>query len=66
MLLNSKDQPFPAENQVIEYKEDFTDRIKREIAGFLNGKDRAFIYIGVSDKKREIVREFSIDEKHSF
>ncbi|WP_338322491.1 RNA-binding domain-containing protein, partial [Oenococcus oeni] len=52
MLLNSKDQPFPAENQVIEYKEDFTDRIKREIAGFLNGKDRAFIYIGVSDKKR--------------
>lgn len=54
------------EGQTIEYKEDFTDKIKREIAGFLNGKEKAYIYLGVNDDTRMIVKNFSGEERHSF
>lgn len=59
------DQPFPNENNQIEYKEEFSEKVKREIAAFLNGNKVGYIYFGVNDISRSIVKIFSDEEKHS-
>ena len=31
------------ESQTIEYKEEFTEKLKKEITGFLNGEETAYM-----------------------
>lgn len=57
-------QPFPVENETIEYKEIFNEKCKKEIAAFLNGSQTAYIYFGVNDKSRQITRLYTDNEKH--
>ncbi|MFD1410191.1 RNA-binding domain-containing protein, partial [Lapidilactobacillus gannanensis] len=65
-MLNSSDaQPYPIENEFIEYKEVFNEKCKKEIAAFLNGNQIAYIYLGVSDSTRKVVRIFTEQEKHA-
>ena len=59
MLSIETPQPFPMESQTIEYKEEFTEKLKKEIAGFLNGEETAYIYLGVDDDTRKIIRTFN-------
>lgn len=66
ILNRESPQPFPMESQTIEYKETFTDKIKKEIAGFLNGDETAYIYLGVDDDTRKVIRSFSGEERHSY
>jgi ATP-dependent DNA helicase RecG len=66
LMLNSSDaQPYPIENEFIEYKEVFNEKCKKEIAAFLNGNQIAYIYLGVSDSTRKVVRIFTEQEKHA-
>ncbi|MFH7307582.1 RNA-binding domain-containing protein [Weissella paramesenteroides] len=46
------------ESQTIEYKEEFTEKLKKEITGFLNGEETAYIYLGVDDDTRKIRRNY--------
>lgn len=57
-------QPFPVENENIEYKKIFNEKCKREIAAFLNGTKTAYIYLGVDDDSRRIVHLYTDNEKH--
>lgn len=57
-------QPFPVENETIEYKEFFNEKCKKEIAAFLNGTRTAYIYLGVNDKSRKITHLYDDNEKH--
>ncbi|KRL46996.1 ATP-binding protein [Levilactobacillus spicheri] len=57
-------QPFPVENETIEYKEIFNEKCKKEIAAFLNGSQTAYIYFGVNDKSRQITHLYTDNEKH--
>lgn len=54
------------ESQTIEYKEEFTEKLKKEITGFLNGEETAYIYLGVDDDTRKIIRTFNDEEKHKY
>jgi len=57
-------QPFPIENEIIEYKEVFNEKCKREIAALLNGTQPACIYFGVNDLSRKVTHIYTDDEKH--
>lgn len=57
-------QPFPVENEVIEYKKIFNEKCKKEIAAFLNGAQTACIYFGVNDISRKVTHIYTDDEKH--
>ncbi|KRK79002.1 ATP-binding protein [Companilactobacillus nodensis] len=64
-MLNIADkQPFPLENEVIEYKEKFNEKCKKEIAAFLNGTRTAYIYFGVNDDSRKVTHVYTDEEKH--
>lgn len=64
MLTKETPQLFPNESNTIEYKEVCTEKIKKEIAAFLNGDDVGYIYLGVDDQTRTLVRDFSAQERH--
>jgi len=64
MLSLDDRQPFPVENEVIEYKEIFNEKCKKEIAAFLNGMQTAYIYFGVNDVSRKVTHIYTDDEKH--
>lgn len=63
-MLSLKDQEqFPSESEVIEYKAEFNEKCKREIAALLNGGQTAYIYLGIDDNRR-LNRLFSNMERH--
>ncbi|MEE6717104.1 ATP-binding protein [Schleiferilactobacillus harbinensis] len=64
MLTRDDPQPLPNESNTIEYKETFNEKIKKEIAAFLNGEEVGYIYLGISDRTRLIVQDFSDSERH--
>jgi predicted HTH transcriptional regulator len=63
-MLNENQPPFPNENIQLEYKAQFTEKIKKEIAAFLNGRQTGYLYLGIDDQTRQIVHHFSKSEQH--
>jgi len=64
MLRLHDEQPFPIENEVIEYKQEFNEKCKKEIAAFLNGTKTAYIYFGIDDESRKLTHTYTDSEKH--
>ena len=64
MLRLHDEQPFPIENEVIEYKQEFNEKCKKEIAAFLNGTKTAYIYFGIDDETRKLTHTYTDSEKH--
>ncbi|VDG23264.1 hypothetical protein MUDAN_IGPPGNFN_01882 [Lactiplantibacillus mudanjiangensis] len=59
-MLNLDDsQPFPVEDETVEYKEIFNEKCKKEIAAFLNGTQIAYLYLGVKDETRCMTHVYS-------
>jgi len=56
--------PFPNENNQLEYKEQFNEKLKKEIAAFLNGQMTGYIYLGVNDQSRQLTHSFTPHEAH--
>ncbi|BDR57789.1 hypothetical protein [Xylocopilactobacillus apicola] len=44
----------PAENEVIEYKEFFNNKVKKEICAFLNGTEIAKIFLALMMKAEKL------------
>lgn len=64
MLSLNDPQPFPVEDDVTEYKEEFNEKWKKEIAAFLNGTQIAHIYLGIEDISRKVKHVSTEDEFH--
>lgn len=64
-MLNLDDsQPFPVEDETVEYKEIFNEKCKKEIAAFLNGTQIAYLYLGVKDETRCMTHVYSETALH--
>ncbi len=64
--LNLKNKWLPSiENETTEYKVEFNEKCKREIAAFLNGTQTAYIYLGIDDNDQGVIHTYSDIERHT-